>query len=433
MESHGGSYGFGCSVEAKKWMNLIGVLWIQALSGTNFDFSGYSSALKQVLQISQVQLNNLAVASDLGKVLGWISGYAIRRMPLWAVLLIATSMGLVGYGVQWLVITQKISLNYSEVYLLCFLAGNSICWLNTVGFILCIRNFPTRKAMALAISTSYNGLTAAVFTLIVKAMTLADGTLYLLLNAVLPLVIGSVAFTFIRQIRPTEDFVAERRVFVILNIIAIVLGFYLLPVDFFSLSSTFSYKMYAVGMVVLLLAPLCIPATIYARNRKSDGNGYYSRISDDNDNNRNDVLGKLFHISEEDTNVEENAGGFLTEGLEENRGNSGESSIPWNCSEPVPELGEEHNLFQLLRSVDFWLYFFVYFCGATLGLAYSNNLGQIAQSRGHSNSTVFVALYSSSAFFGRLMSAGPDYFPRYALYDRFFLALRPIEKEFGNH
>jgi hypothetical protein len=30
--------------------------------------------------------------------------------------------------------------------------------------------------------------------------------------------------------------------------------------------------------------------------------------------------------------------------------------------------------------VDFWLYYTAYFCGATVGLVYSNNLGQIAQS-----------------------------------------------------
>ena len=88
------------SEQVMKWMNLVGVVWMQACSGTNFDFSPYSSTLKQVLEISQVELNNLAVASDLGKALGWIAGYAMRRMPLWAVLFISSFLGFVGYGVQ---------------------------------------------------------------------------------------------------------------------------------------------------------------------------------------------------------------------------------------------------------------------------------------------------------------------------------------------
>lgn len=200
------------SEEAMKWLNLVGVLWMQACAGTNFDFSGYSSKLKQVLEIGQVQLNNLAVASDVGKTLGWIAGYAMRRMPLWAVLFISSLLGLVGYGVQWLVITEKISAKYWQLYLLCLLAGNSICWLNTVGFIICICYFPTRKAMALGISTSYSGLSAALYTLTVKAISLDDKSLYLLLNAIIPLIICSIVLTFIRKLPSMEDSASESAV-----------------------------------------------------------------------------------------------------------------------------------------------------------------------------------------------------------------------------
>ena len=79
-----------------------------------------------------------------------------------------------------------------------------------------------------------------------------------------------------------------------------------------------------------------------------------------------------------------------------------------------PALGQEHNVIEILSSVDFWLYFFMYFCGATLGLVYNNNMGQITQSRGHSNATVFVYLYSSFSVFGWLIAA-PEYFPRYTI------------------
>jgi len=93
-------------------MILVATIWIQAFTGTNFDFSTYSSNLKSVLGISQVQLNYLAVASDLGKVFGWSSGLALLYFPLWTVLFAAAIMGFVGYGVQWLVITNVISLPY---------------------------------------------------------------------------------------------------------------------------------------------------------------------------------------------------------------------------------------------------------------------------------------------------------------------------------
>lgn len=98
--------------QSRKWMILVATIWIQAFTGTNFDFSTYSSNLKSVLGISQVQLNYLAVASDLGKVFGWSSGLALLYFPLWTVLFAAAIMGFVGYGVQWLAITNVISLPY---------------------------------------------------------------------------------------------------------------------------------------------------------------------------------------------------------------------------------------------------------------------------------------------------------------------------------
>jgi len=101
----------------RKWTVLVAAIWIQASTGTNFDFSAYSSHLKSVLGISQVRLNYLAVASDLGKAFGWSSGIALGYFPLSVVLFAAAAMGFVGYGVQWLVITNIITLPYSLVHI----------------------------------------------------------------------------------------------------------------------------------------------------------------------------------------------------------------------------------------------------------------------------------------------------------------------------
>jgi hypothetical protein len=76
---------------------------------TSISFSDYSSVLKEVLDINQVYLNNIVVASDLGKSMGWLSGLASLYLPMWTVLLIAGCLGFVGYGVQWLSLVWKIS------------------------------------------------------------------------------------------------------------------------------------------------------------------------------------------------------------------------------------------------------------------------------------------------------------------------------------
>lgn len=72
-------------------------------------------------------------------------------------------------------------------------------------------------------------------------------------------------------------------------------------------------------------------------------------------------------------------------------------------------LGEEHKANMLVRRLDFWLYYCLYFFGGTIGLVYTNNLGQIAQSLGLSSTTsTLITIYSAFSFFGRLLSAAPD-------------------------
>lgn len=116
--------------QSGKWMILVATIWIQAFTGTNFDFSSYSSDLKSVLGISQVQLNYLSMASDMGKALGWCSGVSLLYFPMWVVIFMAASMGLFGYGLQWLVIRRFISLPYflvssfSSFIFTCFLLFN---------------------------------------------------------------------------------------------------------------------------------------------------------------------------------------------------------------------------------------------------------------------------------------------------------------------
>lgn len=76
-------------------------------------------------------------------------------------------------------------------------------------------------------------------------------------------------------------------------------------------------------------------------------------------------------------------------------------------------LGEEHSTRVLILKWDFWLYYVTYLCGGTLGLVYSNNLGQISESLGYgSDISSLVSLYSACSFFGRLLSTTPDFLRR---------------------
>ncbi|XP_010536261.1 PREDICTED: protein NUCLEAR FUSION DEFECTIVE 4-like [Tarenaya hassleriana] len=407
--------------QSRKWMILVATIWIQAFTGTNFDFSAYSSDLKSVLGISQVQLNYLAVASDLGKVFGWSSGLALLYFPLWAVLFAAAIMGFVGYGVQWLVISDLISLPYIVVFLCCLLAGLSICWFNTVCFVLCIKNFPANRALALSLTVSFNGVSAALYTLAYNAINPSSTRLYLLLNALIPLIISFFALIPILRQPPLDPLPPDgvRRdslMFLLLNIIAILNGVYLLLFGS-NASGVATARLLFSGAIFLLIFPLCIPGLVYARSWyhrtihssfSLEGSGFILVDVDELEVHK----GMVTRASSLDDYQLLNDGvsniGMPQKSMDEWEDNSCCRKIV--TKDQLEMLGEEHYLSLLVRRLDFWLYYTAYFCGGTIGLVYSNNLGQIAQSLGQSsNTTTLVTLYSSFSFFGRLLSATPDY------------------------
>ncbi|KAI4343316.1 hypothetical protein MLD38_027838 [Melastoma candidum] len=408
--------------QSRKWMILVATIWIQSFTGTNFDFSAYSTSLKSVLGISQVQLNYLAVASDLGKVFGWSSGLALLYLPLSVVLFISAFMGLLGYGIQWLLICQFLTLPYILVFPMCLLAGCSICWFNTVCFILCIRNFPASRALALSLTVSFNGVSAALYSLIADAINPSSSSLYLLLNAVVPLITSlTVLVPILRQPEleplPPDAVRRDSFIFLLLNILAIITGLYLLFFSSGSSNSTIA-RLLLGGALFLLIFPLCIPGIVYARgwfqrtvhSRVRLDESSFLLVEDEDLEFHKEIIRSQANIQESGlVHLISDNGSLigLTRHVVGEKKSCCQTIIRKN---QLAMLGEEHPARLLVRRLDFWLYYIAYFCGGTIGLVYSNNLGQIAQSLGESSDiTALITLYSSFSFFGRLLSAAPDY------------------------
>ncbi|KAL8141709.1 hypothetical protein V2J09_014741 [Rumex salicifolius] len=409
--------------QSRKWMILVATIWIQAFTGTNFDFSAYSSEMKSVLGISQVQLNYLATASDFGKALGWSSGIALLHLPLSAVMFVAALMGLFGYGVQWLVISNVISLPYIMVLLLCLLSGCSICWFNTVCFVLCNRNFPANRALAISLTVSFNGVSAALYTLAANSVNPSSDSLYLLLNALIPLLTSFAALVpILRQPDlnplPPEEVQYDSIIFLSLNVLAVITGFYLLfPSS--AIPGLSSARFLFGGALFLLVFPLFIPGIVYARNWFKSNiyasfrieNSGFLLVKDDDLEAHKELT--LTHDSSYGSDIPILYLNSTASNKEDSGIGIGKKEVYCDRvfgKDKLMMLGEEHPAWLLVRRVDFWLYYIAYFCGGTIGLVYSNNLGQIAQSLGqHSQTSTLITLYSSFSFFGRLLSAVPDY------------------------
>lgn len=389
-----------------QWMSLIGTIWLQSTSGTNSNFPAYSSQLKQLLSLSQLQLNNLALASDAGKLLGWFSGIAAVYLPLWMVLMIGTSLGFIGYGVQYLFLANWLpnnSLAYWHIFLLTSLAGNSICWINTVSYIIAIQNFPLDRQIAVGLSTSYQGLTAKIFTDIVNVVVRNSSSLterakiYLLLNATVPLLVSIVAAPVVRHVQIGKSKKLESG-FMLMFFITIATGIYAVISSLDSVVGFLPSFAVAIGMGGFLLIPFAVP--IVEKFKETRQQKCWIRKVAPSSARVCSVNTDDHHQFDFDNN---------------NNNNTVVVDVVSSSSESVKEIfevrvREEIGAIRMLRRIEFWLYFFVYLFGVTLGLVYMNNLGQIVESRGSSRTTALVSLSSSFVFFGRIIPSLLDYY-----------------------
>lgn len=106
----------GAALTATKWFGLSAAMWVQASAGNAYMFAFYSSKLKTVLHYNQLQVNNLGVAKDLGENVGLLAGFLCNKLPPWTLLSIGALTGFLGYGVTWLVVSERIqALPYWQV------------------------------------------------------------------------------------------------------------------------------------------------------------------------------------------------------------------------------------------------------------------------------------------------------------------------------
>uniref|UniRef100_A0ACD5W4I8 Uncharacterized protein n=1 Tax=Avena sativa TaxID=4498 RepID=A0ACD5W4I8_AVESA len=376
------------SPSSAHWLSLVGTIWLQTINGPNSDFPVYSSQLKELKGISQVQLNFLAFASDAGKLFGWFSGVAALHVPLWLVAFVGAAFGLVGYGVQYLFLDSA-GLRFWHLFLLTALAGNGICWINTVCYLLCIKNFGSRSRVAVSLATSYLGLSAKVYTSLAETMPgLADSKAktYLLLNAAVPMLVTlAVAptlrlFDLKRGSMSTTD-----TAFLVMFVITLATGACAVVGSIGSTASGLSSREHMVSLSVLLAIPMLIPVALRVRESMS-------KIWEAKRENR------IHDLGTDDAVVVIEVMGVETKEEEE--------IVAAAAEKPQEEIGG----LQLLKKPDFWLYFFSYMFSGTLGLVFLNNLGQIAESRGLAQTSTLVSLSSSFGFFGRLLPSFMDYY-----------------------
>ncbi|XP_078446993.1 major facilitator superfamily protein [Wolffia australiana] len=343
------------------WLSLVAVLWLQLGNGASSDFPLYSSNLKQLLSISQLHLNTLAFASDAGKLLAWVSGIAVVYLPSWAVLLIGAVIGLLGYGLQFITVGEAlVPTAYWQVFLLSALTGNAACWVNTVCYEVCLKNFKSKARAAIGLSSSYSGLSAAAYAIIADAFLRPSPSqkakAILLLNTVVPAVTVVLVLPMARVVSAEEVSLSDEE-FVMLFAVAMATGVIAVLGSLLGMSAWVLWA-FGVLLVVNIIAPVSAKFRETAQRQR-------------------------VHNADEDRGKEEE----------------------WEHGKEEKKVAPS----AMMRTLEFWLYFVGYLCGATVGLVYLNNLGQIVDSRGHSKTSAVVSLAFAFSFFGRCMVSLLDF------------------------
>lgn len=257
----------------------------------------------------------------------------------------------------------------------------------------------------MGITSSYLGLSAKLYTSAVNAIETSSpnkrAKLYLLFNSIIPLLACVVTSPVVREIgdHVQESSSSSRRRtrggFVFMFVVTIVTGCYAVlgSLDLSKLKTLLPPVKNLIGIVICLLAPLVIPL----------GEKIRCFVEDKRLINRVKRVHNSTSIEEVSSRLEN---GVATKEEEDHQLRDDDSDGIYHGLGAKEEIGA----MLMLQRVDFWLYFFVYFSGATLGLVFLNNLGQIAESRGCSGTSSLVSLSSSFGFFGRLIPSLFGYF-----------------------
>ncbi|KAB2045833.1 hypothetical protein ES319_D01G189600v1 [Gossypium barbadense] len=383
---------------AWKWLGFVSAVWVQTISGNNYTFSNYSDAIKTLMNLTQLQLNNLSVAKDVGKAFGLLAGLASDRLPTPVILLIGAIEGLIGYGAQWLVVSQKIHpLPYWQMCIFMCLGGNSTTWMNTAVLVTCIRNFRRNRGPVSGILKGYVGLSTAIFTDLCSALFSDDPARFLVMLAVIPFAVCLVAILFLREIPQSTSVAAEKeeaRYFAIFNIVAVVVAVYLLTYDLIGSTNQVFSLVFAVILLILLASPLAVPIYAFVKS--------WRLVGFEADMERQQPL-----LKEETTSPPAETKEIITEVAA--AASADDATVLVEKTKPV--IGEEHTIMEAMQTWDFWVLFTSFLCGVGTGMTVINNMAQIGLALGHADVSIFISLTSIWGFFGRIISGSvSEYF-----------------------
>ncbi|KAJ4728791.1 Protein NUCLEAR FUSION DEFECTIVE 4-like [Melia azedarach] len=416
-----------------RWLVFVSAMWIQSCAGIGYLFGSISPVIKSEMGYNQRQIALLGVAKDLGDSIGFVAGSLVEILPVWCINLIGVVQNFVGYGLVWLIVTNR--LPALPLWVLCvaiFVGTNGETYFNTATLVSCVQNFPKSRGPIVGILKGFAGLSGAILTQIYLMINAPDEAALIFVVAVGPSIVV-IALMFIvrpvgghKQLRQSDSSSFFFTYTVCLILAAYMLGVLLLE-DVVDVNQTV-VTILSVLLIILILLPVIIPVSLVffsepqhtveesllpesnkeeASKSEQDGEVILSEVEDEKSPEVD-----LLPASERQKRIAQLQSRLFqaaAKGAVRVKGRKG------------PRRGEDFTLLQALMKADFLLLFFSLVLAAGSGLTVIDNLGQICQSLGYSDTNIYVSMISIWNFLGRV---GGGYFSEAVV--RNFAYPRPV-------
>ncbi|KAJ6748396.1 putative NODULIN-LIKE PROTEIN [Salix purpurea] len=320
--------------------------------------------------------------------------------------LIGAVQNFVGYGLVWLIVAQKVPAlplwvvivlpvdlnsiisyqNRSKLCVAIFVGTNGETYFNTVALVSCVQNFPKNRGPVVGILKGFAGLSGAILTQIYAMINSPNQASLIFMIAVGPSMVV-IAIMFV--VRPSRDLVnLDQTLLTLLAVVLIILV--LLPITIPVLLAFYSEPRHPVEENLL-------PGTDKQESSKSDLQIRGSFILSESEDEKPSEMDLLQPAERHRRIAHLQAKLFqaAAEGAVRVKRRKGQRR------------GEDFTLMQALIKADFLLMFFSLVLASGSGLTVIDNLGQICQSLGYTDTSIFVSMISIWNFLGRV---GGGYF-----------------------
>ncbi|XP_074279145.1 protein NUCLEAR FUSION DEFECTIVE 4-like [Silene latifolia] len=382
-----------------RWMIFVVAMWIQSCAGVGYLFGSISPVIKSTMGYNQKQVSYLGVAKNLGDCIGFISGQLCQFLPFWGILAIGALHTFVGYGLLWVIVTNKLTIMpFWVMFMAIFVGTNGETYYNTATLVSCVQNFTENRGPVVGILKGFAGLSGAILSQIYRMFNFANQSSLILMIALAPPATVLSLMFFIRSVDGSHQIRSSDGLsFSFVYGICILLAAYLMGVlllDDLTILSQPLIVLSAIILMLLLVFLLIIPITLefYPKSRVSV---------------EESLLPKTAESYDETLSYENQCSGSE----HENKA----------VVEEVIVRGEEFTVLEAFGTVNLWILFVSLVLGSGSGITVIDNMGQICQSLELSDTRIFVAMISVSNFLGRV---GGGYFSE--LIVRKYVYPRPV-------